>query len=435
MRASERCPAIAWPTLMRNDCRRGFTLLEIILAMGIAFVLLAALFQAINLHATYDRIARQRSRETLVARTLLHRIADELRAVLIPPPRLPRATPDAAPLLLWPRGTATHAREMLALAADPTEIAEDYETSTSSPDRFDRENLLWRPAQFGLLGTHNRLIMRTRRSQASASVVEQFQQESGGLSGQASAVATVSALTEEQRRYPGDVRQVFYLLKPLEEAFGAGTEELPVTDQLAETGLGEEEEPEELGVDGEPLEPVYQGLIRQEVSRPFSLLADAEARYQLEQALGLDQLTEAGLADASMEQGPAETGDSSDEMKPIVSTQLLVEEITAIRFRYHDGRQWREQWTRTNVLPLAVEISLSFDPRAADPAFLEEIEQTEREHSDVPAAAEPEEEAEQPIFPYKLVVAIPGALATTRRVISPRDRPVPEDATPPDAFE
>jgi len=112
----------------------------------------------------------------------------------------------------------------------------------------------------------------------------------------------------------------------------------------------------------------------------------------------------------------------------------VTDRITALKFRYHNGRSWQDAWDKGDELPVAVEISLSFDPRAADPEYLTKYFEERRStgasgevpgalpsdennstldvpptEESAPASAMGTEEEEPPLFPYRLVVALPGA--------------------------
>jgi type II secretory pathway pseudopilin PulG len=62
----------------------GFTLLEILLVFGLLVVLLGALAMAIDLHLRVAQLSRQRVEEAQLARVILQRIADDLRAAVPP---------------------------------------------------------------------------------------------------------------------------------------------------------------------------------------------------------------------------------------------------------------------------------------------------------------------------------------------------------------
>ena len=159
--------------------RRGFTLLEVILAMGLSFFLMAALYQAIHLQSRFAEVAQSEIRRPLLARTLLHRLAEEIRSLPAPPGPL-----EAAP----------NARALLAQG-------ETLETSTT-----ETENALPRVERFSLLGTSDRLLLRTVRPKIDAADVLRSDEESRDASN--------LDRRRERPKAPGDLQVCFYLLKP-----------------------------------------------------------------------------------------------------------------------------------------------------------------------------------------------------------------------------
>src|SRR5262245_22495134 len=65
---------------------RAFTLLEVILAMSLSIVLLAALYTVLKLHLTYAQKAPQLVERSLKARAIVDRIGRDIRAVVAPSP-------------------------------------------------------------------------------------------------------------------------------------------------------------------------------------------------------------------------------------------------------------------------------------------------------------------------------------------------------------
>jgi prepilin-type N-terminal cleavage/methylation domain-containing protein len=78
-----------------NRCRRGFTLIEVVLAIGLSSVLLYLLTSAVDLYLAHEDRNRARVESAQLARQLLDLIAQDLAAIRWDPPPLPR--PAAAP--------------------------------------------------------------------------------------------------------------------------------------------------------------------------------------------------------------------------------------------------------------------------------------------------------------------------------------------------
>ncbi|MFO0948182.1 MAG: type II secretion system protein [Planctomycetota bacterium] len=393
--------------LQRKVQPDGFTLLEVILAMGLAFFLMIALYQSIALQSKYNDVASAEMKEARVARAVLLRISADLRAVKQPSPdttvrpamELTReegmepAPADSSPPIdsppppmeaalepstLFPGPLTTNAsrapqaRSLLSLLADQ-ELASGDLNAPEPPVEVVEDEPILRPERFGLLGTSNRLLLMVSRWGQRDSVVERYREEKSG-GGEISAAPSADSL-ERGKREPTDVREVFYLMRPNRAAW----------EQSEEVSASEEEE--------EP--PRHLGLIRQEILYPFTAEAQLEAKRQLE--LHLDMNKSEDEDSDPLKSTETEVSESEVPPEEMVATRVHGEAITAIRFRYHDGVEWLSGWDRDDELPLAVEIALSFDPRAEDEETL----------TGIPEVAE--EEKEEPVFPYRLVVRLSGS--------------------------
>lgn len=379
--------------------RAGFTLLEIILAMSLSFFLLAALYQAIVMQAQYSEYAAAEMRESQIARTLLHRIAAEIRAVEPPPaprrwqslpdeqkPETEQSTPEeleketvpdqpddtnavespteAAPVSN-PFSRAEQAHALLAFGESES-ASEGFAATLPSTTETEEATLASAPERFSLLGTSNRLLIRCHYDENADSVVEQFHADpmatpQAGLGG------------DSKQSAAGNVRQIFYFMRP-------------------NPALEEESLSADFSEDEEVIS-TYQGLVRQEIKRPWSIEAATVASLQMEPYFEME--SEERIPSQESVTVPKEPRTSTDEIPPeeYVQTKIVAEPITAIKFRYHDGSSWLDAWDREDLLPAAVEISLSFEP----------IAEEEEELVD-PVLMEEEEE---PRFPYRLVVCLP----------------------------
>jgi type II secretory pathway component PulJ len=70
----------------REPRRRGFTLLEVILATSLAIVLLAALYAALKLHLTFAQRGPEQVARAQKARAIVELIATDVRSLVQPPP-------------------------------------------------------------------------------------------------------------------------------------------------------------------------------------------------------------------------------------------------------------------------------------------------------------------------------------------------------------
>lgn len=390
--------------------RAGFTLLEVILAMSLSFFLLAALYQAIVMQAQYNDFAAAEIRETQTARTLLRRLAEEIRAIepplsitarpLVPTsPRLdtmgppldgnvpdqtnPLANPTAgeasslaspfpaepsSPLFL-PRAEQT--RALLHLGEDETDGG-DFTTSFDPATLSGTETVVTNPERFSLLGTSNRILFLCRHDDSGDSVVEQFHVDPTKL-----AQSQPGMGMDSKQSSAGNMRQILYMLRPNPEL------------ENRELGMNQDPEAEE--------PPTYRGLIRQEIKRPWSQESGIEARLQLEPFFQSEE--ERSQSAESLVTREEQSVEKTDEILPTeyVQTRLLSEDVTAIKFRYHDGSMWLDAWDREDQLPAAIEIALSFQAWSEEDEELAEMMPIEGE------------EGVEPFFPYRITICLPAS--------------------------
>lgn len=78
----------------RAERRAAFTLLEVLLAISLSLVLLAALYSALKMHLTFAQRGPEQVRKTQMARAIVERIARDVRAVI--PPAAQTESPASA---------------------------------------------------------------------------------------------------------------------------------------------------------------------------------------------------------------------------------------------------------------------------------------------------------------------------------------------------
>lgn len=76
--------------------RSGFTLLEVLLAAAIGAVLMGALYAALNMQVRFSQAGRDQIEHALLVRSLLNRIASEIRLSLAPTIPLPTSTASSS---------------------------------------------------------------------------------------------------------------------------------------------------------------------------------------------------------------------------------------------------------------------------------------------------------------------------------------------------
>jgi prepilin-type N-terminal cleavage/methylation domain-containing protein len=119
-----------------NPRRSGFTLLEVILAISLSVVLIAALYAALRLHLTFAQRGPEQARKALLARAILDRIARDIRAVV----------PDAAVV-----GETSSSQTGTASAATGGSATSSASASTASEATTEPETDVYSEA-FGILG-------------------------------------------------------------------------------------------------------------------------------------------------------------------------------------------------------------------------------------------------------------------------------------------
>lgn len=81
---------IARRRVMANDCRcrrsQGFTLLELLMALGLTVILLSAVYSALSLHWRSSTLGQVEAERTQIARAVLSRLASDIRSVVYAPP-------------------------------------------------------------------------------------------------------------------------------------------------------------------------------------------------------------------------------------------------------------------------------------------------------------------------------------------------------------
>jgi type II secretory pathway component PulJ len=124
--------------------RSAFTLLEIILAMSLSVLLLAALYTVLKLHLSYAQKAPHQVQKTLQARAIVDRIARDVRA-LVPPATAPESSGSSSSAAAGSTSNAASSGSAGASTSGSsnTETAADS-GSSASPDAYR--------AAYGLLG-------------------------------------------------------------------------------------------------------------------------------------------------------------------------------------------------------------------------------------------------------------------------------------------
>ena len=305
--------------LRAKSRRGGLTLLELLLAMALTIVLLAAVTSAMRFQLyTLDK-SRASMEEAQLARAILRRLSDDIRgAVQEVPIDFSAATKlaqeslggaDASQLSGLAGGDAASlAGGDLAGIADLGMSADDLSMSADdlgSGSSVDMESLAssTSPAQLpGLYGTETALQIDVSRIPR----LDEYQR-----------MILVDANGLAQTKFPSDVKTVTYYVRPHDQLGGAATPEEAAENVSRRTALNPQQE------------QFAGGLVRREVDRAVALWksenfpSDSQVQYET----------------------------------------LLATEVVALQFRYWDGLGWLTEWDAASQqgMPRAIEIALVLD--------------------------------------------------------------------------
>lgn len=295
--------------MSRSLHRVGFTLLEVVLALGLTVVVMSAIGVAIFLHlraVDHTRLAIERDQ---LARTLLRRIGDDLRAAVRQEPPDQAGMQALAALMQSAKNAGKKRGEGPASGQGSASTGQGGTGTTAST---------------GTTGGTSATGTTQRPAGAEDSSTDESADEStagtpaaiAGLYGSAYDLQIDIARVPRPDEFttamlagtspPSDVRTVYYFLAN------------------AATGLSPTGE---------------SGLMRSEMNRAAALYASENGDYDIFQRTG----------------------------------ELIASEVLALEFRYFDGLEWFSEWNSQdmNGLPMAVELAiLLFDPRTADEALL-----------------------------------------------------------------
>lgn len=372
--------------------RRGFTLLEVMLAMLLSTALLAGLWTAMSLHLKAFDTGRMEVEQTQLVRALLQKIATDLRRTVpdMPAPATHGGAAPAAdplhPLTSTPGGATTLPNGTSPMGAAPVGVASTAAASTAPASSAPASTRA--PQQLAPASTPMGSAPAVAGSSSVAHAAPQDLASLVGTSRQlrlrvsqpsdAPDLLDVSdGVSETQVRLPDDLTTVFYWL-----AQGAG--EQPAT-SIAEMPQGD-------------------ALLRHQGAwlRPPSLENSPNAALAAEGATDEDQW-QIWFDRAEM---PAEEQQTDPAL-------IMATEVQGLRFRYLADGAWHDAWNSAERggLPAAVEISLLL--RKEDSAV----------ESAMPIAEEPTEVI-RPDF--RLVVLLP----TTPAKAPPPSTALPNPAAP-----
>ena len=289
--------------------RRAFTLVEVLLALGLLMLVLAAAYSALTLFQQVTVAGRKDSERSQIVRAIQHRIATDIRCVLFrqsePEPVTEESeTPGGMTILNQGVGAAddpggTTAGSTSRSSSSSTESSGSMATGITDPaDAYATQSV-------GVFGDATTLVLHVSKP-SRPSIMP---------------AATLSEmLTDTSASRNTDLRSISYFLS----VAGAGGLQGAVGNLAAggSTLMAREQ-----GV---------QGLARLDGDR-----------------LAIQQADQAGEVAVMAQQAT-----------------VLAPEVTELQFRYYDGTAWQTEWDTAamNALPRAIEVMLRIDVDADEAA-------------------------------------------------------------------
>ncbi len=293
----------ATTVLGRNGAQRAaFTLLEILLALGLSVVLLVALNSALELYRKFTTAGRADIEQAQLVRALMQKISADIRCVVAPPKTGGAASSSTTSSSTSSSSSSSSSSGSTSSSSNSSSSNSSGSSSSGSSSTGDNAetpppievvdpSAAYSKEVVGVLGDPQSLVLtvaRPTRSNAGILAVDEL--------------ATTS-----------DLKSISYFLVQQ----GADGLRGIVAEQLAQTGTS-------LSANGQP-----GGLARLEGDR----LAISKA-------------------------------DTTSNLETLAQrTKVLAPEVNYLQFRYFDGLLWYETWdSTTDGLPRAVEITIGFPP-------------------------------------------------------------------------
>ncbi len=295
--------------------RRAFTLLEVVLALGLSSLLMAAIYRALQMHWSYSLVGQVEMERTQVARALFRRIEIDLRSVIFRSAPLSSTTDSSTTGASSSSGSSTSSTGSSAAsgvgqgsnastgssgagtASTGSTAAGSSSSSTGSTTDSTTTEDAYSTQKSGLFGEADSLIVHvclpSRLSSGMSAVTSQ-------------STTTGTTVT------PSDLQSVAYFL--------AGSSS-SVAQHFAEA------------------------LTSAAITRPGQQLGGL-ARVQ---------------ADRMAMQAASDSGDMSSMSGNV---KLLAPEVSSIQFEFFDGVSWTSTWDSgtSTSLPNAVRVTIDFHP-------------------------------------------------------------------------
>jgi len=282
----------------RRRGRAAFTLIEVILAVGLSTLLILCIASAIDLYRRMTTAATDDMSETRLVRAVFAKLEVDLRDVVPPQPIAATATTTAGSSSSSSSSGSSSSGSKSGSSSGSSSSSSSSSSSTQSAQGTDPLQYVYSRSVFGLYGDANSLVLNTLTPHPLPLAAQQ-------QTGAQSASQTSNAGPSQIAGVHGDMKVVAY--------FVLGGPQSPI---LAAGGSGQ------MTPDGKE---ITAGLARVEGER-----------------------TAIGYA--------IETGSTSS-----LRARVVAPEIESIGFRYFDGTTWQTSWSGATLqsLPQAVEITIS----------------------------------------------------------------------------
>jgi hypothetical protein len=282
----------------RRRSRAAFTLIEVILAVGLSTLLILCIASAIDLYRRMTTAATDDMSETRLVRAVFAKLEVDLRDVVPPQPIAATATTTAGSSSSSSSSGSSSSGSKSGSSSGSSSSSSSSSSSTQSAQGTDPLQYVYSRSVFGLYGDANSLVLNTLTPHPLPLAAQQ-------QTGAQSASQTSNAGPSQIAGVHGDMKVVAY--------FVLGGPQSPI---LAAGGSGQ------MTPDGKE---ITAGLARVEGER-----------------------TAIGYA--------IETGSTSS-----LRARVVAPEIESIGFRYFDGTTWQTSWSGATLqsLPQAVEITIS----------------------------------------------------------------------------
>ncbi len=299
---------------VRTVPRSGYTLVELMIAVGLSAILMAALYKSMDIYLSLQLDSHEEISRQQVARAVLRQMTRDIQSVVFTKQEaLPEEEEEVTDILgigitrsgtsgLSGDGTSGLGGGSTAGSGSSSEMSDldgnSYGTSTIDPETVSTTYTS------GLVGTSTDLQLFISRPDRNLAYVSSQE------------------LTSPDQR-TGDLLLVRYLL-----ASKLGS------------GLG-------------------------------SMIADREAAGNTDGPLGLARV-EGDLY------GLSTAVQTAEDMPQLSAAKLVAREVSALAFRYYDGGQWLEEWDSTarNELPKAIEIVITLRDELPTESLLSDDEQS-----------------------------------------------------------